>query len=263
MKNKALILFLLVLFNNTSCSQTKTKNMVEIKTNIGTIKVKLYDETPLHKAHFEKMAQNGFYEGLSFHRVIKDFMIQAGELKSDNASDSLIDAEFRTPHIFHKKGALAAARMGDDMNPEKASSPSQFYIVTGEICGEGDLHAMEKQRFERMKQSIFRTLQTQNMDRIKELYKQGDRSVLSQFKDSLIEETNKEAESRKSEILFSPEQIEMYTTIGGAPYLDGEYTVFGEVVEGWDVINTIENVKTNNNDKPLKYIIIEKITIIE
>lgn len=266
-----LIYILLLLVNNSLCSLKNNKEMISIETNLGTIKVKLYDETPLHRDNFKKLIQEGVYDGVLFHRVIKDFMIQAGDPDSRNASDSAflgkgdlgytVEPEFCTPKIFHKKGALAAARMGDDVNPQKASSASQFYIVTGEIFGEGELHAIEKQRIERLKQEIFKNLQSENMDKIKELYKQGDRTALATFKDSLIELTTQEAEKRKDEVLFSPEQIQTYTTVGGAPHLDGGYTVFGEVVEGWDVINAIENTPTNRDDRPLKNVIIKKITI--
>lgn len=237
---------------------------VLIKTSLGNIRIKLYNNTPLHRDNFLKLVDNGTYTDLLFHRVIKDFMIQGGDPDSRNAADSTIlgmgdlgyniDPEFYYPERYHKKGALAAARMGDDINPGKLSSASQFYIVTGKRFSEDQLHQMEKQRFERLKQTIFGELQATNHDSIKALYKTGDRSAISELRSKLQEEATTEAKKRIAETKFTPEQIETYTTLGGTPHLDGEYTVYGEVTEGMDIIGQIQNVATKRGDRPVENI---------
>lgn len=237
---------------------------VIIKTSLGDIKVKLYNNTPLHRDNFLKLVDDGTYTDLLFHRVIKDFMIQGGDPDSRTASDSAmlgtgdlgytVDAEFRTPLLFHKKGALAAARMGDDMNPEKSSSGSQFYIVTGKIFTQDQLRMMEKQRYERLKQHIFAELQAENHDSIKALYKGGDRSAIFDFRNKMQEEALEKADARIEETKFTPEQVEIYTTIGGTPHLDGEYTVYGEVIEGMNIVDQIQNATTKRGDRPVENI---------
>jgi peptidyl-prolyl cis-trans isomerase B (cyclophilin B) len=172
---------------------------VLIHTDMGDIKVALYNDTPLHRDNFIKLAKEGFYNGSIFHRVIKDFMVQGGGAPTGKAEVSnRIPAEILSNHI-HKKGALAAARMGDQVNPKKESSGSQFYIVQGVKYTDAQLNQFEVQRGKK----------------------------------------------------FTPEQRTAYTTIGGTPHLDGGYTVFGEVIEGMDVIDKIAAVKTAAGDKPL------------
>lgn len=246
--------------------------IVQIETSYGNIKIKLYNETPKHRDNFLKLTREGFYKDLLFHRVIKDFMIQGGDPDSRTASDTtflgngdleyMIDAEFRTPEIYHKKGALAAARIGDDVNPDKKSSASQFYIVMGQTFTDSALQALEKTRFERLKQDILKNLQAANADSVKELYRTGDRASLAEFRAKLQTQAEKEADARKSEILFTSEQRETYKTIGGVPRLDGSYTVYGEVTEGLEVVDKIQNVATNNHDRPLENIKMN-ITLLE
>ena len=237
---------------------------VIIATSFGDIKVRLYNDTPLHRDNFLKLVNEGVYDGLLFHRVIKDFMIQGGDpntkytserLERNEEDDSLnytIPAEFVYPKYYHKKGVLAAARTGDNVNPERASSSSQFYIVTGNIFPEQNLKMIEKQKFEKLKQRIFSELQDTHRDSIKELYRNGEKEKMAELRDSLIVETEVLAESRKDEVLFTENQKNDYMTTGGTPHLDGEYTVFGEVVEGMDVVDKIQNVNTSQNDKPLE-----------
>lgn len=242
-------------------SQEKETEVL-IKTTLGNIKVKLYNNTPLHRDNFLKLVEDGTYTDLLFHRVIKDFMIQGGDPDSRNAAPSAmlgmgnlgytVDAEFRIPQLFHKKGALSAARMGDDMNPSKSSSASQFYIVTGKTFTEDQLRMMEKQRYERLKQNIFAELQSANNDSIKALYKAGDRSAIFDFRSKLQEEALTQAQERASEAKFTPEQVEVYTMIGGTPHLDGEYTVYGEVTEGMDIVDQIQNAATKRGDRPVE-----------
>jgi peptidyl-prolyl cis-trans isomerase B (cyclophilin B) len=202
----------------TAQSPTSEKrHLVEINTTAGRMVVELYNETPLHRDNFLKLVRDHYYDSLLFHRVIEGFMIQGGDPDSRQADDRTkplgdggpgytLPAEFR-PELFHRKGALAAARIGDDVNPEKRSDGSQFYIVQGRQWAPADLARME----ERL-----------NMNR----------------PDSLA-------------IHYTPEQIEAYKTGGGAPHLDGNYTVFGQLVEGFDVLDRIAGSPCDNQARPL------------
>ncbi|MCE5226843.1 MAG: peptidylprolyl isomerase [Porphyromonadaceae bacterium] len=252
--------------------QQTTETQIRMQTNLGPITLKLYNETPLHRDNFIKLVKKGQYEGLLFHRVIKGFMIQGGDVTSKNAPINkqlgagdlgyTVPAEFIYPRYFHKLGALCAARTGDDGNPEKASSASQFYIVTGKVYTEPELKQLEKQKESRLKQSIFNRLQIENKDVIKQYYKTGDKDSLAIMRDTLIGKTEIETEKRKNEAVFTPEQYAAYTTVGGVPFLDNEYTVYGEVTEGLDIVDKIQRTKTNSSDRPLENIIIESVVII-
>lgn len=270
---KNLWLIILILSITTMCSNKPEEgSVVLIQTNFGDIKVRLYDETPIHRDNFMKKAEEGFYKDLTFHRVIKDFMIQGGDLKSKNSSDTTeveektlgdtIPQEIQFPRFFHKRGAFAAARWDDAENPTRASDASQFYIVTGKPEYQEKLDGLEKQRFERLKQRIYNSLQSANMDTIKALYKEGNRTGITELRNKWQEQADKEANERKQETLYTEEQREIYKTVGGAPFLDGEYTVFGEVLEGMDVADKIQNVKTNEKDKPLQAVIIKNIVVL-
>lgn len=249
---------LFVTAKNMSAQEKDT--IVVIETDYGNIKLKLYNDTPLHRDNFLKLIGEDFYKDLLFHRVIKDFMIQGGDPSSRQAADSAalgsgdlgytIDAEIKTPKYFHKRGALAAARLGNEVNPQKASSASQFYIVTGKKLSENALKALEKQRIERKKQAIFNELQVINRPLIKDLYSSGDKESLAELRNNMQLEADEEVKEIQSELLFTQEQKDAYTQIGGTPFLDDEYTVFGEVIEGMDVIDKIEAVTTNIQDRP-------------
>lgn len=244
--------------NNTTVDNEK-RTQVEIKTSLGDIVVELYNETPKHRDNFLKLVKEGYYDGVLFHRVIKDFMIQTGDGSSKNAKkdDMLgagdlnytIPAEFVYPKFFHKKGALAAARTGDQVNPERASSGSQFYIVTGRVCNEDEMSMMEQRLEYGKKQSIFQSLAMQHRDEIIEMQRNGDQAGLEKLQNELIPLV--EAEYAKDPAKFTEEQRQAYSTIGGAPHLDGQYTVFGEVVKGLDVVDKIQNVTTGANDRPV------------
>jgi peptidyl-prolyl cis-trans isomerase B (cyclophilin B) len=188
-----------------------------IETNLGNIRVKLYDKTPLHKANFEKLVETQYYDSVMFHRIIQGFMIQTGDgstktlkegekQEDDDAKEIKIPAEF-VPEYFHKKGVLAAARVSDVVNPEKKSSPTQFYIVQGRIYQDEELDQIENH--------------------------------LS--------------------IIYSEFQRGIYKTVGGTPFLDQNYTVFGEVVEGLDVVDKIAAVPTGPRDYPREDIRIIRI----
>jgi peptidylprolyl isomerase/peptidyl-prolyl cis-trans isomerase B (cyclophilin B) len=253
-----LIITLFFMTNQKAASQKEI--YASIDTNYGKIKVKLYNDTPLHRDNFVKAVKDGVYDGLLFHRVIKDFMIQGGDpstmkdslkAKEINAKyDYRINPEFVYPNHYHRKGVLAAAREGDEVNPAKASSSTQFYIVTGKIFNGPALDLIEKQKSERLFQGILSRLQVQNKEKIKELYRSRNRVELSAFRDSLVQQAEKEASLLKDKTLLTAEQRDAYRTVGGTPHLDGEYTVFGEVVEGMDVLDRIQKVATDAFDKP-------------
>ena len=279
MKRNFILLLTILACTLAGCKpgQKKDGNMenetkLKIETSAGDIVVKLYNETPRHRDNFIKLAQDGTYEGTLFHRVIKDFMIQAGDPESKEAPQGkmlgagdvgyTIPAEFVYPKYFHKKGALSAARQGDNVNPEKASSGCQFYIVTGKVYSDSTLLDMERQMNQLHLNNAFQALVQKNMKTIYKLRKDGNQDGLLDLQDSLIAQA--EAQVDKEEpFRFTPEQVQAYTTVGGTPHLDGEYTVFGEVLEGMDVVDKIQQVKTDRNDRPEKDVIIQKVTVLD
>ena len=249
--------------------ENEKRTLVKLETTMGNITVALYNETPKHRDNFIKLVKEGVYDSTLFHRVIKQFMIQAGDPDSKNASDTAmlgsgdvgytIPAEFN-PKFFHKKGVLAAARQGDDVNPEKASSGCQFYIVTGRKFTEPQLLGMENKINEQREEALFDSLARQHMKEIYKMRKAGDNAGLLELQDTL-EAQARELADKEEKIRFTPEQIKAYSTIGGAPHLDGSYTVFGEVTEGMKVVENIEIAKTNRADRPVENIRILKASI--
>ena len=248
------------------------ETQVVMHTSMGDIQLKLYNETPKHRDNFIQLVKDGTYNGLLFHRVIKDFMIQGGDVTSKDApmNKSLgagdlgytVPAEFNYPKYFHKKGALCAARTGDEVNPERASSASQFYIVTGKKYSDAELNQMEKQLENRLKQSIFARLQAENKPKIMEYYRSGNKEELAILRDTLIGKTELEAEKRKDEAKLPKEIREIYKTEGGVPFLDNQYTVYGEVVKGIEVVEAIQNVITNKQDRPTENVVITSVELI-
>lgn len=203
----------------TSCKKEEVHVVME--TTLGNIELKLYNETPLHRDNFISLVKEHAYDSLLFHRVIPNFMIQGGDPDSKNAEPGAmlgegdrpytVPAEFRlNKGIFHRRGVLAAAREGDDINPEQRSSAMQFYIVWGRVFDD------------------------ETLDRLQER--------LDQFTGGKVK--------------LTPEMREAYKTVGGTPHLDGQYTVFGEVVSGLDVVDAIQNVTTDENDRPLDDVLI-------
>lgn len=249
--------------------ENEKRTLVKLETTMGNITVALYNETPKHRDNFIKLVKEGVYDSTLFHRVIKQFMIQAGDPDSKNASDTAmlgsgdvgytIPAEFN-PKFFHKKGVLAAARQGDDVNPEKASSGCQFYIVTGRKFTEPQLLGMENKINEQREEALFDSLARQHMKEIYKMRKAGDNAGLLELQDTL-EAQARELADKEEKFRFTPEQIKAYSTVGGAPHLDGSYTVFGEVTEGMKVVENIEIAKTNRADRPVENIRILKASI--
>lgn len=243
--------------------------VVDITTSLGDIKVLLYGDTPKHRDNFVKLVNEGFYNGVLFHRVINEFMIQAGDPESKNAPAGkmlgsgdpgyTLEAEFVYPKHFHKRGALAAARTGDDMNPERRSSGSQFYIVTGKAYNESQLAQMEKQMAMMQKQEIFNKLVEEHRDSVMAMRRNRDQAGLQKLQEELVAITEQKAAENPAKM--TPEQRQAYSTIGGTPHLDGSYTVFGEVIEGMDVVDKIQNVETGAADRPVEDVKIIKMSI--
>ncbi len=243
---------------------------VELETSLGNVVVALYDKTPQHRDNFIKLVKDGYYDGVLFHRVIKDFMVQTGDGNSKNATaDSLlgagdpgytVPAEIVYPEYFHKRGALASARTGDEVNPERRSSGSQFYIVTGNVYSPQQLQQMEERLADMKKNEIFNKLVGENRKKIMILRHKKDSIGLKELQDTLI--ANTEATYAQQPFSFTPEQRTAYTTVGGTPHLDGAYTVFGEVIEGMDVVDKIQNVTTGKNDRPVNDVRIIKARVL-
>ncbi|MDR2473351.1 MAG: peptidylprolyl isomerase [Tannerella sp.] len=218
---KNILLTVITAMLTLSCSAADKETKVLIVTNLGKITIKLYDETPQHRDNFIKLVNDHTYDSLLFHRVIKQFMIQAGDINSKNATpeDKLgsgdlgykVPAEIVFPKFFNKRGQLCAARQSDEANPSRASSASQFYIVTGKHYTAYELDKMEKDRG----------------------------------------------------ITLTPEQREAYMIDGGAPHLDGAYTVFGEVIKGMNVVEKIELTPTDGSDRPIKDVRIKTMKLLK
>ncbi|MEI7595425.1 MAG: peptidylprolyl isomerase [Bacteroidota bacterium] len=264
-------LFALLAFTSfEACSQNKdNKNyIVKITTNYGVIKVKLYNQTPLHRDNFVKLIGEKYFDSTLFHRVINQFMIQGGDPDSKKAVSGkmlgeggptyTIPAEIKDT-LFHKKGVLAAARQGDEVNPKKESSGSQFYIVQGKIFTNQDLDAIENQKNMGRKQKIFNQIMSKPENALlKEKmikYQQAQMSDSLQATIKTIEPLIESEFSKTPAFKFTPKQRQIYTTIGGTPHLDGDYTVFGEVIEGLDIVDKIAVVGTDKNNRPIQDVI--------
>lgn len=241
------------------CGEKNAEQLVEMTTSCGTIVVKLYDETPRHRDHFMQMVRDSVYDGMLFHRVIADFMIQAGdpasktagagELLGEESAGAMVDAEF-VSGLFHKKGVLAAAREGDNVNPTRKSSGSHFYLVQGKVYTAEELPARVERINESRKQAIYNGLIDANRVEFDSLQLKVDLEGMDRLTARLTAEC--EALFEKERLELSPEQVAAYTTVGGTPHLDGYYTVFGEIVEGMEVLEQISAVKTDRFDRPLK-----------
>jgi len=261
---------------NASAQSSDNETKVLIKTSAGDITIKLYNETPQHRDNFIKLVEEHYYDSVLFHRVIKDFMVQAGDPNSKNADkgvqlgaggpDYTIPAEFVFPKYFHKRGALCAARQADQVNPERRSSGSQFYIVTGKKYRKYDLQEIEEQiaqqTIQRLGDKIFEDLCIQNRDTIIKMQNEGDTNGLKKLQKELNEATRKKIEE-EGPVKYTQEQVNAYMNEGGTPFLDNNYTVFGEVVDGMKVVEKIESAGTDIYDRPRKDISIITMEVIK
>ena len=276
--NIQLKISLLILFAGimmVSCHPpTGSRNEVLISTSCGDIRIKLYDKTPKHSDNFLKLAKEGYFDSTLFHRVIEHFMIQGGDPDSKGAIPGImlgnggpaytIAAEI-VPEYIHKRGVLAAARESDDVNPLKASSGSQFYIVQGKVFADNGLDAVEVKVEKRTRQYILGSIlhQPANSQQLKDFERctqqrdsVGLQKLITQFTPEIAA-----TYAKMTPFKLTAEQRRVYKTIGGAPHLDGAYTVFGEVIEGMDVVDKIAAVKTDSNDRPVVNITL-KIKVI-
>lgn len=248
----------------------KSCTKVEIKTSLGDIEVALYNETPQHRDNFIKLVKEGYYDGVLFHRVINEFMIQTGDGNSKNAKPGerlgngdpgyTLPAEFVYPKLFHKRGVLAAARLGDQMNPERRSSGSQFYIVTGKKFTAQQLAQMESSRRNKQLQAVFNELAAPHRRDVMTWRREGNTAAIDSLQNKLVAEAEAKV-AEQGAFTFTAAQLEAYQSVGGTPHLDGEYTVFGEVTKGMDVVEKIEKSKTDRNDRPEEDVKIIKMTV--
>ena len=254
---------LLMLATSLSSAQQVKETFVLLQTNKGDMKLKLYNETPQHRDNIVKLVSSHFYDGLLFHRVMKDFMIQTGDPNSKNAPKGTqlgsgspgytVPAEFN-PLLCHKKGALAAARTGDQINPMRASSGSQFYIVQGKKLSDDALNQIEAKINSGKKNDFIKVyLSKPENQRFKEegakYQKEGNKTKLDSINTILMTAIDK-IYKKENEFKYTQKQRDDYKNIGGTPFLDGTYTVFGEVVEGLNIIDSIAAVKTLPGDRP-------------
>ena len=291
MKKKRNLLFIIVALatilvagaitlKKTSRKMNKTENaaaaaqtaggdaLVLLETSEGNIKVRLFGDTPKHRDNFLKLVKEGYYNGVLFHRVINEFMVQTGDPDSKNAPagkalgaggpDYTLEAEIVYPKHYHKRGALAAARQGDQVNPERRS---QFYIVTGKAYNDSTLKQMERQLQMMQKQQIFNELTKQHKDSIMAMRRNRDQAGLQKLQDELVAITEQKAAENPAAL--TSEQREVYATQGGTPHLDNQYTVFGEVVEGMDVVDKIEKAETDGRDRPVSDIRIISAKVVD
>ena len=252
--NKTIILLFSAFVLLASCGEKDY--LVTIHTEYGDMHAILLDETPKHKANFIKLTQEGFYDSLLFHRVMENFMIQGGDPDSKNAAPGTglgsggpgyqVDAEF-VPAKFHKKGALAAARQPDNVNPEKKSSGSQFYIVQGTVYTEDEL-TTDMQKLMEMAQSVMEKDSAFYAYCVNIYQTQGPmayQQAMLDMKDSLSMITGIAYQQD-----YPEDRMEAYTSIGGAHHLDDQYTVFGEVIDGLEIVDKIAAQQVDQNDRP-------------
>ena len=281
MKRILLSLLILCSLAASSCTGKSGDGETEVllQTTEGDIRIKLFNDTPLHRDNFIKNVKEGKYDGVTFHRIIRSFMIQTGdpntrpgheaelaaaEADTTNTLGETIPAEFVYPKYFHKRGMVAAAREGDDINPKKGSDPYQFYIVTGKFQNETALAEFETARKQALVEERYAKKMAAHRDELETMRKARNRDGVSDLLEKLLDQAKMEVDDLpETAYEFNQEQIRAYRIYGGAPWLDGSYTIFGEVVEGMKIVLEIEKVKTGAGDKPLRDIRITKASIVE
>lgn len=261
-----------------SCSGQSGGKEAEVllETTAGDIRIRLYNDTPGHRDNFIKNVRAGLYDGVTFHRVIRNFMIQTGApgtrpgheaeaaaAAADTAATGpTIPAEVVYPRHFHRRGVVAAAREGDDVNPAKASDAYQFYIVTGKSQSESAMYGYERRKIDERVDALYAQKTKARAAELDGMRRQRDRDGVSRLLEKLLDEAKREVEDNPP-APFTQEQLRAYRTHGGAPWLDGSYTVFGEVVEGMKAVLDIERAKTGAGDRPLRDIRIVRATVLE
>lgn len=262
-----------VLFVSESCATSKdTSSIVSLETTYGRITVKLYPETTKHCENFLKLVNDGFYNNVLFHRVIADFMIQTGDPGSKNAKPDAslgagdvgytIPAEFKYPKYYHKRGALSAARQGDQTNPTKASSGCQFYIVQGHTFTDDELNSIEKNNEQKLEAKLFQEIANTKQDEIKKYQLERSQVKLDALRNSILANVHDKMKTNSS-YKFTEKQRNDYKKLGGTPHLDGDYTVFGEVIEGLDIVEKISKTQTGLNDRPVEDIRVIKAEVVK
>lgn len=261
------ILFLFIAYQIVAQSR-----IAQISTNLGVMKFRLYKETPKHRDAFIQLAGEGYYDQTLFYRVIQDYLIQGGSRSSRNAApgkrigygdpDKTVDDEI-LPQFCHKKGALCAPRQPDDVNPFKQSDISQFFIIKGKVYSDGELDTLELAVNRPIQKKINAQYLTPEIK--KELKQLKSENKVDEFR-AIADEVKKQIETayqlHPEKLIFTEEQRKAYTTIGGYPDLDGKYTIFGECISGFEVIDKIAALKTDTNDRPLTDVKIT-VTILE
>lgn len=262
------IIFILVILAFLSIESQAQSKVVEISTNLGTMKFRLYNDTPKHRDAFIDLAKEGYYNGTLFYRVIQDFLIQGGSKSSKGAApgkrigygdpDKTVDDEI-LPHYFHKKGSLCAPRQPDEINPFKQSDISQFYIVKGRIYTSGEIDTIELAANRPIRNKIVQSIMTQQVrDELKRLKDEKKVDEFRELAQSVKDKIETEYNLTPGVIKFSEAEREAYTTIGGYPDLDGKFTIFGECISGYDVIDKIASLSTDKNNRPFTDV---KITV--
>jgi len=261
MRKSLFVILILILVLSDSCVGQKNKStLILFETTYGNITLKLYPETIKHHDNFVKLVNNGFYNGVLFHRVISGFMIQAGDPDSKTAKTGdflgsgdvgyTIPAEFIYPKYYHKRGAICSAREGDNINPLKSSSGCQFYIVEGKCFSEGGLDSIDMKNKQKLEDKLFQEIVKTKQVEVKKYRLDGNQSKLNALQDSILKVVKVQINKDPSYKLTNQQRTD-YKTIGGTPHLDGAYTVFGEVTEGLDIVANISNSKTGTHDRPL------------
>jgi len=267
-KDTLLLVFLFISIGFESLSQEK---IVLVSTNLGDIKFRLYKDTPKHRDAFIELAEDGYYNGTLFYRVINGFLIQGGSRSSRNAPpgkrigygdpDKTVNDEIIL-HYFHKKGALCAPRQPDEINPFKQSDISQFFIIQGEVYTEGKIDTMELAVNRPIRNNIVRKIYTDEIKaELKVLREEKKVAEFREIADRIKTDIETEFNLNPKVLKFSEEQRETYTTVGGYPDLDGKYTIFGECISGFEVIDKISALETDENNRPLTDVKI-KVTML-
>lgn len=254
-----------------SCGKKKEGTEVLIETSMGDIRAVLFDDTPLHRDNFIKLAREGYFDEMMWHRIVPGLMIQTGDptLKPANrpvtvdtsALHYTIPQEIRFPKYIHRRGMLAAARQPDNLNPKKESSSTQWYIVTGEKYTPTSLADFYQTLYQEAVNTKWRRLQDKNAKRL-DILESSNKDAYYELQDSILNVAEAEVANRPPRP-FNEQQKRVYTTEGGCPHLDGEYTIFGQVTEGMNVVEKIVNVPTDERERPMREVYIKRVIVLD